>query len=95
MEDCRSIPTLTCFGCCAVCWKSYVEMEFESRTVYGASFGMGALPNCIFPLVNLDDGRPEDISFDRAGIMRDDPGAGAFTPYHNRAGAAEHDIAAG
>ena len=59
--------------------ESYVEMVFESRTVYGASFGMGALPNCIFPLVNLDDRRPEDISFDRAGIMRDDPGAGAFS----------------
>lgn len=70
-------------------------MELESRTVYGAPFGMGALPNCIFPLVNLEDSLPEEISFDFAGITRQDPGAGAFTPYHDRAGVAEIDVAAG
>jgi hypothetical protein len=46
-------------------------------------------------LVNLEDSLPEEISFDFAGITRQDPGAGAFTPYHDRAGVAEIDVAAG
>ena len=69
-------------------------MEDEGEWVKGASFGLGSAVNCYYPLLNMGaDG--DDVEFDRAGIGRDDPGAGAFTPYHNRPAVAKKDIEAG
>lgn len=72
---------------------SFRRMEQEGVEVFGASFGIGALPNCLFPLINVD----ETVNkFDTAQLHRQlDPGAGAFTPYHDRVGYAVEDIPAG
>lgn len=65
----------------------------EGVVTYGASFGIGAIPNCFFPFLNLRDSWN---MVDSADLHRSkDPGAGAFTPYHNRQGIADKDIPAG
>ena len=72
---------------------SFEFMEEEGEWVKGASFGLGSAVNCYYPLLNMDGNG--DMDFDRAGIGRDDPGAGAFTPYHNRPAQATMNIEAG
>jgi hypothetical protein len=68
-------------------------MEDEGRSVSASSFGIGALPNCFFPLINVEDTK---TLIDTAGLHRSrDVGSGAFTPYHNRQGHALVDIPAG
>ena len=71
-------------------------MEQDGEIVYAASFGLGAIVNCYFPLLNLSGGGQADhVQFDRAGILRHDPGAGAFTPFHDRPGISMKKIEAG
>jgi hypothetical protein len=68
-------------------------MEREGQDVSGASFGIGAVPNCFDGLNNLVVGT---TSLDSAGLHRSrDAGAGAFTPYANRTSFAKTDICAG
>jgi hypothetical protein len=68
-------------------------MVSEGKKTYAASFGIGASVNSFFPLINVVDSWTET---DSAGIHRkSDPGAGAFTTYHDRRGIAETDIPAG
>jgi hypothetical protein len=65
----------------------------EGQDVNGASFGIGAAVNCLFPLNNAED---TFTQFDSAGLHRSrDAGAGAFTPYHNRKSVAKRRIQAG
>ena len=59
----------------------------------GASPGFGSTANSFLPLVNVEEGLPEQ---DNAGLHRSkDPGAGAFTQYHNRESTATKPIKAG
>ena len=72
---------------------SFIGMPEEADDVYGASFGIGALPNCLFTQINVDESFTQ---LDGAGLHRSkDPGAGAFTPYHDRKGVATRAIRAG
>lgn len=57
-----------------------------------ASFGLGAMPNCKFGFVNLHSSH---LVADSAGLDRNSPGNGAFTPYHSRKGYASQSILAG
>lgn len=66
--------------------ESFTGMEEEAADVYGASFGIGALPNCLFPAVGVEE---STTRYDTAGLHRSrDPGIGAFTPYYDRQGIA-------
>jgi hypothetical protein len=58
----------------------------------GASFGIGAIPNCHFGLLNLEETK---VKRDVANVPRDHPATGSFTPFHDRISYASHDIAAG
>ncbi len=72
---------------------SFLRMPEEGHEVFGASFGIGALPNCLFSSIQVDESLNR---FDTAGLSRRyDPGAGAFTPYHDRYGYAIDDVGAG
>ena len=62
------------------------------ETVELASFGLGAMPNCKFALVNLHS---TVLLGDTAALDRSSPGNGAFTPYHARKGLAAEPIVAG
>lgn len=58
-----------------------------------ASPGFGAAPNCFFELLNVDEWIADN---DHTGLHRSkDPGAGAFSPYHNRSATAMTKIEAG
>lgn len=68
-------------------------MSDPNHVVEAASFGVGALPNCLFPLLNVRDSEVmRDNSAIRPGF---DPGSGAFTVFHDRRGLARRTIAAG
>jgi len=68
-------------------------MDHEGvHDVHGASPGMGAAVNSILDLANIHESIPE---YDEAGLARGDPGAGAFSPYHNRRTFAKVNIQAG
>ena len=70
-----------------------METEGERDAVAGYSFGIGALTNSFHPLINLEI---VTSRMDSAGLHRSrDPGAGAFTPYHNRRSYAYKNIPAG
>jgi hypothetical protein len=58
-----------------------------------ASTGFGAAANAFPALENVD--MPLDVDYDFAGIHRNEPGAGAFSPYHNRKPQALRNIQAG
>ena len=79
-------------------WSYTVEesMEFEtdgSSDLSAASPGIGAALNCMLGLVNIEDTVSKCES---GGLHRSkDPGAGAITPYHDRASVATRDISAG
>ena len=74
-------------------YPSFDGMDREGETASGASFGIGALPNCFHPFINLEETYTE---LDWANVHRSThPGAGAFTPYHNRKTYAYDDIPAG
>ncbi|KAL7554351.1 hypothetical protein ACHAWF_017807, partial [Thalassiosira exigua] len=70
-----------------------VGCEHEAEDVTAVVAGFGAVPNCHFRLLNVD----EDVAtYDAAGLSRyDSPGAGASTPWFNRTSAANQDTAAG
>ena len=68
-------------------------MELEGDEVSSASFGFGAAVNCFLDLVNVDETYPDVSS---AGLHRsNDPGAGAFSVFHNRQTLATTKITAG
>jgi hypothetical protein len=68
------------------------EAGDHAGAVTGYSFGIFA--NSFYPLINL--AIASDVSVDSAGLHRSrDPGAGAFTPYHNRRTYASKNIPAG
>jgi hypothetical protein len=59
-----------------------------------ASFGMGAAPNCILALINVED-HDHKIQIDNAGLDSNSPGVGLFTPCHGRVFRASQEIPAG
>jgi hypothetical protein len=70
-------------------------MSDESIDGFAFAPGVGAAINCYFPLVNVQ-GSDYETMHDAAGMHRSkDPGAGAFTYYHNRYSYATRDIAVG
>lgn len=70
-------------------------MPDESRDGFAFAPGVGAAVNCFFPLVNVQ-GSDFETMHDAAGMHRSkDPGAGAFSYYHNRYSYATRNIAAG
>ena len=72
---------------------SSVDMMHEAERVHVMSHGFGALANSLPGLVNLDEGMPD---YNGGGLHRvKDPGAGAFTPYHNRQATALEPVPAG
>jgi hypothetical protein len=72
---------------------NFPGMEEPNHVIEAASFGIGALPNCMFPLLNvLDSEVMRDNSAIRPGS---DPGSGAFTVFHDRRGLARKAISAG
>ena len=82
-------------------WDEYIwsgstfkSMGEPFSEIDGASFGIGALPNCFFPLINAEDDN-DSIRRDNAGISRTSPSIGSFTPWHNRASHAAQRIPAG
>ena len=60
--------------------------------VNGASPGFGSAVNCVLDLVNVEEITP---IHDEADFTRQDPGVGAFSPYHNRRTIARGDIQTG
>ena len=59
-----------------------IFLDHEGIDVSGASFGFGAAVNCFLDLVNVDENYPD---LNSTGLHRSkDPGAGAFSYYHNR-----------
>lgn len=58
----------------------------------GASFGIGAIPNCHFGLLNLEETKTKR---DLAGVDRSEASIGSFTPFHDRISYASSDIVAG
>jgi len=73
-------------------YSSFEGMENEALEVYGASMGIGALPNCLFGQNNVDE---SSTRLDTAGLDRSEPATGSFTPYHGREGMASRKIEAG
>ena len=72
---------------------SSVDMMHEAERVHVMSHGFGALANSLPGLVNLDEGHPDHDELDLHRVK--DPGAGAFTPYHNRQATALEPVPAG
>ena len=74
--------------------EAFVGMKDESTStdVHGASFGIGALPNCLFSNINTEESYTQLSS----PLHRSkDPGAGAISPYWDRRGVAMEDMVAG
>lgn len=69
-------------------------MSLEGEDVTVNSLGTGAMPNCHFPMVNVDY-LDHKVQYNRMGITRNDPGAGAFTPFHDRPLRALKNVPAG
>jgi hypothetical protein len=66
------------------------EGRFEVNCI---SPGFGSAANSFLPIVNIEEGNPDNNG---AGLHRSvDPGAGAFAYYHNRKSTAKKDIEAG
>jgi hypothetical protein len=71
-------------------WDEYVwsgatfsAMTELDITMEAASFGIGALPNCFFPLLNVEDSVRHGR--DHANLdVSTSPGIGAFTPWYDR-----------
>jgi hypothetical protein len=81
-------------------WDEYVwsgstfsAMSEYDRTIEAASFGIGALPNCFFPLLNVEDA--DDYRRDYANLEVTSPGIGAFSPWYDRKSYAIQNIVAG
>ena len=69
------------------------ESAAEEKGVSAFVPGLDCVVNCHLGLLNVDNGYP---SFYNGGLHRSrDPGAGAFTPYHNSTTFVKHDIPAG
>lgn len=68
-------------------------MEEPGHNLEAASFGIGALPNCFFALLNVYDSHAKrDNAAIEPGV---DPGSGAFSVFHDRQGFAKKQIKAG
>jgi hypothetical protein len=69
------------------------EGGLEELKVEAYCPGLDALPNCHLALVNMDKTFPQH---DYGGLHRSrDPGAGAFSPYHNGTSKVTSDVPAG
>ena len=69
-------------------------MNHEARTVDAFSTGLGAAVNCFLDMNNIDEDYPTNDG--SSGLNRNrDPGAGAFTAYHDRNAEANEPIGAG
>jgi len=82
-------------------WDEYIwsGATFKGMTepfsdIDGASFGVGAAPNCFFPLINVEDDN-YSIQRDNAGLSRKSPSIGSFSPWHDRVSHAIQAIPAG
>jgi hypothetical protein len=60
----------------------WVHVFCVDKTIDAASFGIGALPNCYFLLLNVDDS--DDYRLDYANLDVTSPGIGTFSPWYNR-----------
>eukprot|EP00970_Alexandrium_tamarense_P013789 scaffold3686_cov193-Alexandrium_tamarense.AAC.17 len=68
-------------------------VEDDAEDVSMTVTGFGAVPNCHFRLLNVEEHKAE---YDNAGLDRySSPGSGAITPYFNRTSTAREDIPAG
>jgi hypothetical protein len=78
-------------------WSGFImgmSRESHSNDVQAYCPGHGSVMNCNLALLNTHQGHP--LLYDYAGLHRsNDPGAGAFTPYHNGTTYAARDIPAG
>ena len=60
------------------------EVE-DMGPIHMASPGMGAAVNCMLPMVNVEDDEDDSFHTSLSGVYRGtSPGAGSFSPYHNR-----------
>jgi len=82
-------------------WDEYIwagatfrGMSEPGHDIDGASFGVGAAPNCFFPLINVEDDNVS-IKRDNAGLTRQSPAIGSFSPWHDRVSHATTEIPAG
>lgn len=74
-------------------WEFSQESGKSGAITKAASPGFGSVPNCMVGLINTELAAPQRGS---GGLHRSrDPGAGAFTPYHDRAATATRPIHAG
>eukprot|EP00804_Cyclotella_cryptica_P030083 CCRYP_020715-RA/>CCRYP_020715-RA protein AED:0.33 eAED:0.33 QI:0/0.66/0.5/1/0.66/0.5/4/413/753 len=68
-----------------------IEEEGVVTSMYATGFG--AVPNCHFSLINIEE---HEVRYDLAGLSRyNSPGSGAITPFINRTTTAIKDIKAG
>jgi hypothetical protein len=82
-------------------WDEYVwsaatfsAMDIPGQGMEAASFGIGALPNCYFALLNVEDS--ESHGRDNANLESiNSPGIGAFTPWYDRKSYATKNIHVG
>jgi SET domain len=72
-------------------WSGFAAQE-ATNTVHVASPGFGSAANSILDLVNVEQVEPHH---DEGGLTRRDPGAGAFSSYHNRRATAVRHVQAG
>jgi hypothetical protein len=72
---------------------TFNAMTEPHHDIDGASFGIGAVPNCFFPLLNVQD--THTLLRDYGPLDRTSPGIGAFTPWYNRQSHATQSIPAG
>jgi hypothetical protein len=66
-------------------WSSstFTAMDIPDKSMEAASFGIGALPNCFFALLNVEDSSHHGR--DNANLeLTNSPGLGAFSPWHDR-----------
>lgn len=77
-------------------WLTYAFTGMPELSEDNLAFspGIGAAINCFFPLINTQ-GHDEGVRMSTAGISRQDPGAGAFTPFFDRSAYATRDMVAG
>lgn len=73
---------------------TFIAMDVPNQGMEAASFGIGALPNCYFALLNVEDSASHGR--DNSNLEHiNSPGIGAFTPWHDRRSYATKDIHAG
>jgi hypothetical protein len=73
---------------------TFTAMDIPNQGMEGASFGIGALPNCYFALLNVEDSHTHGRDYLNLEKINS-PGIGAFTPWHDRRSHATKNIHVG